>query len=299
MKSEQKYSYNKVIALSFDVEDWFTVRNMRDYIKQEDWDQQQIRIQIGLDFILNELSKRKIKATFFILGWVADKCPELVKKINSLGHEIASHGYSHTPIDLLDPLEFELDLVKSLRAIEKITGKKVRGFRAPSFSITKKTLWAIDILRKHGIEYDSSIFSTIHPDYGINNFPTNVTELGGLLEVPMRKGNFFGFKIPVCGGGYFRILPYFLIKSSLVQTLINDSLVMYFHPWEFDPEQPRVQINWFKKIRHYVGLSSNRSKFIKLLNDFDFTTIKDLIDRECSYRNFNCQEVKLLESCKQ
>ena len=296
MKTDKKFNYKKVIALSFDVEDWFTVRNMRGFIKEEDWDQQEIRIQIGLEFILNELFKRNIKATFFILGWIADKCPELVKRINSFGHEIASHGYSHTPIDLLNPVEFEADLKKSLFAIERITGKKVKGFRAPSFSITKKTLWAIEILEKNGIEYDSSIFSIIHPDYGINNFPTSITEIGNVLEVPLRKGNLFGVKIPVCGGGYFRILPYFLIRSVLFQTLKNDSFVMYFHPWEFDPEQPRINMSWFKKKRHYLGLNSNRHKFVKLLNDFEFTTVKDLIDRECSFEKFKCREMKLLEN---
>ena len=299
MKTKVKFNYNKVIGLSFDVEDWFTVRNMKDFIKAKNWDQQEIRIHIGLDFILSELSKRNIKATFFILGWIADKYPDLVQKINLLGHEIASHGYSHIPIDLLDPVDFELDLKKSLYAIEKITGKKVKGFRAPSFSITKKTLWAIDILARNGIEYDSSIFSIIHPDYGINNFPSNVSEVGNILEVPLIKGNFFGLKIPVCGGGYFRMLPYSLIKSVLLQTLKNDSFVMYFHPWEFDPNQPRLNIGWLKKKRHYLGLSTNRHKFIKLLDDFEFTTVRDLIDKECSYEKFSCREVKLAESCNE
>lgn len=270
----------KVIALSFDVEDWFTVRNMRDFFKQEDWDQQKLRVRIGLDFILEELEKRDIKATFFILGWIAERCPQIVRDIDQAGHEICSHGHSHTPIDLLTPESFEDDLKMSIESLTRITGRKVKGFRAPSFSITKNTLWAIDILKNNGIEYDSSIFSIIHPDYGIKDFPTKVVDLSGLLEVPMRKGNFFGAAIPVCGGGYFRMLPYTLIKSSLKQTIKNDSFVMYFHPWEFDPEQPKVGLSKFKKFRHYVGLNSNRKKFLNLLNDFEFTTIENLIKIE-------------------
>lgn len=267
------------IALSIDVEDWFTVRNMREFFSYSDWEKQEIRVNVGMDFILNELNRRNIKATFFILGWVAEKSPDLIRKISSAGHEIASHGYSHTPIDLLTPASFEEDLVKSLNVISDITKKKVKGFRAPSFSITKDTMWALEILKKHGIEYDSSIFSTIHPDYGISGFPTTITSLeAGIVEVPMRKGNFFGLQIPVCGGGYFRMFPYSLIRSSLRQTLQDESLVMYFHPWEFDSKQPRIALSWFKKFRHYVGLNSNRKKFTKLLNDFEFTTIENLIE---------------------
>jgi polysaccharide deacetylase family protein (PEP-CTERM system associated) len=270
----------KSIALSFDIEDWFTVRNMRDFFKLEDWDQQELRVRIGLDFILSELEQKNIKATFFILGWIADKCPQLVKDIDLAGHEICTHGYSHTPIDLLTPESFEEDLKKSIDSLFAITGKKVKGFRAPSFSITKDTLWAIDILKRNGIEYDSSIFSIVHPDYGINNFPTAMTYVNGLLEVPMRKGKLYGANIPVCGGGYFRLLPYALIKSALRQTLNKESFVMYFHPWEFDPDQPKIGLSKFKKFRHYVGLNSNRKKFQNLLNDFNFTTIEDLIKKE-------------------
>lgn len=270
----------RLIGLSFDIEDWFTVRNMRNLLSQEEWDFQEIRIQIGLEFILSELDQKNIKATFFILGWIAEKCPHIVKNIEMAGHEICSHGYSHTPIDLLSPDEFDADLKKSISSIYQITGKKIKGYRAPSFSITKKTIWAIDILKENGFLYDSSIFSIIHPDYGINNFSTKITNLDGIIEVPLRKGKFFGSALPVCGGGYFRMLPYSIIKSSLTQTLKHESLVMYFHPWEFDPDQPRIGLTGIKKFRHYVGLRSNREKFKKLLNDFNFTTIENLIQIE-------------------
>jgi polysaccharide deacetylase family protein (PEP-CTERM system associated) len=268
---------NKIIALSFDVEDWFTVRNMRDFIKESEWDQQALRVQIGLDFILQQLEIKKIKATFFILGWIADKCPDLVISIDKAGHEICSHGYSHTPIDLMDPVSFEEDLLKSMKCLEKITGKKIIGFRAPSFSVTQKTLWAIEVLKRCGLEYDSSIFSITHPDYGIAGFSNRITSIEGIIEVPLKKSKFFGISIPVCGGGYFRMLPYWVIKSSIQSTLNNETLVMYFHPWEFDPLQPKVNLPFLKKFRHYVGLKNNRKKFIKLLGDFEFTTIQNHI----------------------
>jgi len=283
-----KTSINK-IALSFDIEDWFTVRNMRDSLNNQDWNDLEFRVDIGLNFILDELAKRNIKATFFVLGWVAEKAPHLIQKIAQFGHEIGTHGYSHTPIDLLTPDEFKADLQKSIEVIESITNTKVKGFRAPSFSVTKNTLWALDIIRDLGLTYDSSIFSTLHPDYGINNFPTQVTELKDIIEVPMKKGRFYGLKLPFCGGGYFRMLPYFIIKKSMKQTIKNESFVMYFHPWEFDDQQPRVKMPALKKFRHYVGLKSNRQKFIKMLDEFQFTTVDDLISLE--YQRNNVQKL--------
>lgn len=274
-----KNTENK-IALSFDVEDWFTVRNMRGVFQFKEWGNLETRLRIGLDFILDNLSEKQIKATFFILGWHAERYPEIVKDISSLGHEVASHGYSHTPIDLMTPESFRDDLVRSMDVIGNISGDNVTGFRAPSFSITRKTAWAIDVLRHSGIVYDSSIFSTYHPDYGIHDFPTQVTNIDGLIEVPMRKGKFFGASVPVCGGGYFRMFPYSMIKSTLKQTLNDGPLVMYFHPWEFDPDQPKVGLSGLKKFRHYVGLSENRKKFQMLLGDFQFECIGELIEEE-------------------
>ncbi|WP_413580669.1 XrtA system polysaccharide deacetylase [Bdellovibrio sp. HCB288] len=265
------------IALSFDVEDWFTVRNMRDFVSDSDWDKQEMRVNVGMDFILEALAEKNIKATFYILGWLADRAPELVKKIADQGHEIGCHSYQHTPIDLLDPKSFEADLKKAISALETVSGQKIKGFRAPSFSVMHKTSWALPIIRDCGLEYDSSIFVTSHPDYGVRDFPTTITTVSGLTEVPLKKSKFFGTEIPVCGGGYFRMLPYALTKSALKQDLENGPVVMYFHPWEFDPKQPRVALPAIKRFRHYVGLNSNRDKFLKLLNDFEFTTVESLV----------------------
>ncbi len=272
------------IALSFDVEDWFTVRNMRDAISEVDWQNQDLRVQIGMKFILDSLAEKNIKATFFILGWIADQCPELVRKISDQGHEIACHGYSHTPIDLLTPEAFEADLKKAIDTIEKVTGQKIKGFRAPSFSVMEKTAWALPIIKKLGFEYDSSIFSTRHPDYGVQNFPTEITTVSGLTEVPLKKSKIWGMKIPVCGGGYFRMLPYQFTKSALQRDLKKDAVVMYFHPWEFDAAQPRVKLGVLKTFRHYVGLNSNREKFLNLINDFEFTTIENMISKSARNR---------------
>lgn len=292
-----KFMDENLIALSFDIEDWFTVRNMRNVINENEWDSQDQRIHIGLDFILDSLKKRNIKATFFVLGWVAERAPELIRKIDREGHEIGTHGYSHTPIDLMTSDEFKSDLLESIRLISNITSKKVKGFRAPSFSITNETLWALEIIKEAGLIYDSSIFSTVHPDYGIKNFPRQITKIDQLMEVPMKKGEMFGIKFPFCGGGYFRMLPYGIVKSSMKKTIKNESFVMYFHPWEFDPNQPRMNLPLFKKFRHYVGLNSNRNKFEKMLNDFQFTTIENLIAHEVSRNNIvsmNTLDVRLL-----
>lgn len=270
-------SRRRPIALSFDVEDWFTVRNMREFISEEDWEKQELRVDVGMDFILNSLAQKNIKATFFVLGWIADHCPSLIKRISDQGHEIGCHGYKHTPIDLMTPESFEVDLRKAIASIESITGKKVKGFRAPSFSITKKTAWALQVIKNCGLEYDSSIFSTIHPDYGVSDFPAQLTAVQGLIEVPLKKSKVLGTQLPVCGGGYFRMLPYSLTKHALNLDLQSDSVVMYFHPWEFDPEQPQMNLGLVKTFRHYVGLNANREKFLNLLNDFEFVTIENLI----------------------
>ena len=266
------------LALSFDIEDWFTVRNMRELIREDQWDQLDYRVHIGVDYLLEQCEKHKIKATFFILGWIAERSPDLIKKIHHQGHEIASHGYSHTPIDLLTPESFEEDLQKSLEILERITGEKILGYRAPSFSITKKTSWAIDILKKYGLKYDSSVFITQHPDYGISDFPKEITELGeDFVEIPMQKSSVYGVQLPVCGGGYFRMFPYHFIKKGLISSQKKGPTVLYFHPWEFDPKHPRMPLSALKKFRHYIGLNGNRKKFERLLSDFKFCPMKDLI----------------------
>lgn len=260
-------------ALSFDIEDWFTVRNMRGHIPEQSWDQQDYRVSIGVDYILAELDRHQINATFFILGWVAERSPELVREIHRRGHEIASHGYSHKPIDLMTPEEFRSDLARSLDILSELTGEKIKGFRAPSFSVTEKTAWSLEIMQELGLEYDSSIFVTTHPDYGVSTFPERLARIDRLVEVPIVSGRLFGRRLPANGGGYFRLLPYQLTKKALENH--PGPAVLYFHPWEFDHDQPRVALSPLKKFRHYVGLKQNRTKFARLLQDFRFCAIRD------------------------
>ncbi len=264
-------------VLTFDVEDWFCVRNMREVIPRETWGAQELRVQEGLSFILEQLRLRNIRATFFVLGWIADQCPELIRDIAAQGHEIASHGYSHQLLDTLSPEAFREDTEHSLRVLAPLAGKPIRGYRAPSFSVTKKTFWALDILKESGLEYDSSVYPTRHPDYGIPDFGTAPKKLSGLWEVPMTSLNLGGMLLPVSGGGYFRLFPYAMTRKLLKRASKNGPVILYFHPWEFDEGQPKVDLPRWRRFRHYVGLSKNRAKFLRLINDFEFTTVEDYL----------------------
>lgn len=268
------------LVLTIDVEDWFCVRNMREVIPFASWKESEIRVRVGMDFILTELSRRNIKATFFVLGWIAEKCPAIVSALRSEGHEIASHGYNHQPIDKLSPEEFAADLRRSVEVLGPQAGRPIEGYRAPSFSITKNTLWALDLLAKEGFAYDSSVYPVRHPDYGIPDFPRAVTALRGLTEVPMSVFSFMGVPIPVSGGGYFRLYPYELTRRMIRGALGQGPVVLYFHPWEFDEGQPRIALPAFRRFRHYVGLRANREKFRRLLDDFSVCSIGDLISKE-------------------
>ncbi len=267
----------KTLALSFDIEDWFCVQNMKDIFPFKEWKKCEIRVQESTKYILKALREHNIKATFFILGWIAERIPELVRDIMKDGHEMASHGYSHTMITQMTTSEFQKDIEKSLFILTNIIGHPINGYRAPSFSITRETIWALDILRNNGFKYDSSIYPVRHPDYGISGFRQNIHEINGMLEVPMTALSFCGFKIPISGGGYFRLSPYWLFRTLLQDRSAPDDIVTYFHPWEFDYEQPRINLPLLKKFRHYVGLKQNRDKFERLLNDFHFVPIEQII----------------------
>lgn len=279
------------IALSFDIEDWFCVKNMQSTLPFADWNRQEYRARIGLDFILNTLAKKNVKATFFILGWLAEMDPQIVGDIAREGHEIGTHGYSHTPVTQLTPASFEADLKKSLTILRKLSPTPIEGFRAPSFSITKNTLWALPILKANGLSYDSSIFPTYHPDYGIPGFKSGIQEIDGLTEVPLTVVKFGPIPVPVSGGGYFRLLPYGVFKQLLKAACKNaekntsDVPVLYFHPWEFDAAQPKVKLPALKSFRHYHGLKNNRQKFEALVSDFSLCTLREKILNESYHAN--------------
>lgn len=264
-------------AISVDLEDWFCAYNLE--IAIEDWNKQELRIVANTRRILEILSKFDTKATFFILGWLAERVPVLINEIEEQGHEIATHGYSHTLLTDMSPQSFESDLEKALHVTKACISQPIIGYRAPSFTIIDKTLWALDILAKHGIKYDSSIFPTsIHPDYGIPNAPLSIHQRGRLIEVPLSCVEVLGRRIPCSGGGYFRVFPYSLTKLLMRQcNRLGRPVIFYFHPWEIDPGQPRIQLPRLKAFRHYFNLNKTESRLTQLLTEFDFTTIKEVI----------------------
>ena len=260
-------------VLTIDLEDWFQVYNFNKIIKFKDWDNHKVRAVNKTKRLLKILNEHNTKATFFVLGWIADKHPELIKDIHDGGHEIACHGYCHKPIFLMSKKEFAKDIDKAKKAIKKSCGVNPVGYRAPSFSIVKNTLWALDTLKKKGFKYDSSMVpGNNHPDYGIKNIPKRPFKIKDILEIPMTT--FFGFPL---GGGYFRLYPYCLTKFLLKK---RKNAIFYVHPWEFDPKMPRYKLPLIKKFRHYVGLNSTEKKFKKLLKDFRFSRIEDVYKRK-------------------
>ena len=267
-------------ALSIDVEDWFCVHNLSGVIRKEDWTKCEPRITESLFRILKILDEKKVKATFFVLGWIAGYYPELVKEIDQRGHEIGTHGLSHSLLTELTPEKFGKELKTSIQLIEKNTQKKVIGHRAPSFSITERTYWALDIMAKHGIKYDSSVFPvSFHPDYGVPSAPFEpykITE--ELWEFPLSVVKILGRNVPISGGGYFRIFPYRFIRYGIRKAnLQGRPVVFYLHPWEMDPDQPRVKLPALKNFRHYHNLDKTEQRFRRLLNDFQFTTISEVL----------------------
>jgi polysaccharide deacetylase family protein (PEP-CTERM system associated) len=230
---------------------------------------------------LSIFKKKGVKATFFILGWIAERYPEIVVKISSEGHEIATHGYSHSLLTKLTPQEFEKDLCQSIEIINRHTDQKIIGFRAPSFTVTQKTFWALDILKKNGIKYDSSIFPVnFHPDYGVSDvpgYPYMIRE--GLWEFPLSCFKVFGKNVPCSGGGYFRMFPYFFTRYGIRKcNNYGRPVVFYLHPWEVDPQQPRIDLSPLKKFRHYHNLDRTEKRLEYLLDDFKFTTIKEVLE---------------------
>jgi polysaccharide deacetylase family protein (PEP-CTERM system associated) len=271
-------------GLSFDVEDWFHVENLKGAISFSEWEYCDLRVVNNTRRILKILDSYDTKATFFILGWVAERCPSLVKEIAERGHEIASHGYRHELIYKQTPEEFYEDIGRSKDILESITSQPVLGYRAPSFSITSESDWALDILKNNGFAYDSSVFPTsFHNRYGNNSngnsnerFPFRFSN--GLVEMPLSTVKLAGKNIPVGGGGYFRLFPYPCFRY-LCRRLNGEGkpLIFYLHPWELDHEQPRVNIRRDYRFRHYVNLEKTESRLIKLLKDFRFVPLIELV----------------------
>ena len=264
--------------LTIDVEDYFQVSAFEDIAPLKKWDSFSARVEQNTSKILDLLADRKIIATFFVLGWVAEKFPGVVKKIVNNGHEIGCHSYYHRLVYNLSPDEFRDDTKKTKDILEDISGCKVRGYRAPSYSITKKSLWALDILKDLGFSYDSSIFPIIHDRYGMPNAPRfPYIHSNGLKEYPISTSLFMGRKIPIAGGGYFRLFPYWFTRMMLtrINKKENQPFIFYLHPWEIDPDQPRFNhASALSRFRHYNNLDKTASRFKKLLKDFQFQPLR-------------------------
>lgn len=259
-------------ALTIDVEDYFQVSAFAPYIDRAHWDQRECRVEHNIDRILQLLCAKQTRATFFTLGWVAERYPEMVRRIVREGHELASHGYGHQRVSDLSEPAFYDDISRAKALLEDIGGQPVLGYRAPSFSIGADNLWALDTLQRAGYRYSSSIYPVQHDHYGMPDAPRFAHQIrDGLLEVPPTTLRMFNRNLPSSGGGYFRLLPYALSRWMLQQVNRRDaqSAIFYFHPWEIDPGQPRVAgIDLKTRFRHYVNIGRTEQRLARLLEDF-------------------------------
>lgn len=263
-------------ALTFDVEDYFQVSAFDRLVPRSRWDRYETRVSESTDRVLAVLADADVRATFFVLGWVAERFPGLVRRIAAAGHELASHGYGHRLVYELTPEEFREDLRRSRAAIEACVARPVVGYRAPSYSITAKSLWALDVLIEEGFTYDASIFPIHHDRYGIPDAPRHTYQIeragGTIWEIPPSTVRLFGHNLPVAGGGYFRILPYRWTRWGIDRLNRHEErpAVFYLHPWELDPEQPRVGAQGLSRFRHYRNLAQTEPRLRRLLKDFRF-----------------------------
>ncbi|WP_305043161.1 XrtA system polysaccharide deacetylase [Geoalkalibacter sp.] len=285
-------------ALTIDVEDYFQVSAFEGISPVDTWDARELRVERNTDQVLEILrAAGDVRATFFILGWVAERCPGLVRRIAAAGHEIASHGFGHQRICFLDAAGFRDDIRRSKGLLEDLCGRPVHGYRAPSYSISERTPWAFDELHDAGYLYDSSICPVRHDFYGMPHWPRfscmavkgtdgawcplphTQRETPALHSIPVSTVRLGGRNIPIAGGGYFRLFPYAVTRWGL--SGINDKeqrpFVFYLHPWEIDPEQPRMNgAGWKSRFRHYLNLDKTEKRFARLLQDFRFAPIREV-----------------------
>ena len=231
--------------LTIDVEDYFQVSAFEKVIDPKGWDTYPCGVVQNTQIILDLLAQQDVRATFFIVGWIAQRYPELVRQISEHGHEVGCHSYWHRKVYDLTPEEFRQDTYRSKSILENITGKPVYGYRAPSYSITQKSLWALDILSELGFQYDSSIFPTYHDNYGIPDAPRFAYNLKDqeMIEYPISTAKVMGRNLPISGGGYFRLFPYSITRTALKRINMheNQPFVFYLHPWELNPDQQRIK----------------------------------------------------------
>ncbi len=273
-------------ALSVDVEDWFQVGAFEDVIERDSWDALECRVEHNGDAVLSLFEEAGIKGTFFTLGWVAERYPSLIRRIVDAGHEIASHGYAHDRVFNFRPDEFAADLRKARKLIEDAAGQEVTGYRAPSFSIDTRTPWAHEILAEQGYAYSSSVAPVKHDHYGWAESPRFIWKpLPGsdFVEIPVTTAELGGKRLAAGGGGFFRLLPYAFSSWAIRQVNSKEGrpAIIYFHPWEIDPEQPRVENASLKsKLRHYSRLDAMAGKLRRLAKEFEWDRLDAIVERE-------------------
>ena len=258
--------------LTFDIEDWY---NHDDYSRDFAWEKHEVRIYEGTEKILSVLDQRQLKGTFFCVGWIAEHHPQVIRWIAERGHHIGCHSYQHELASRFTPEEFKNDTYKAKCLIENVAGIEVNAFRVPSFSITTNNLWAFDMLAELGFKYDSSVFPSTHEFGGIPSFEAEPTLLqthnGNLKEFPISLGRMLGREFVYSGGGYFRVMPYGMLKKW---TKEDDYVMSYFHPSDFDPDQPQMpQLSWMRQFKNRVGLKGSYKKFQRYMGDFDFVNL--------------------------
>ena len=270
-----------VNAMSVDVEDYFQVSAFAGHIDRDDWERMPRRVERNTDRVLALFGDHGVRATFFVLGWVAERHPDLVRRIVAGGHELASHGYAHRRIGEQSPESFRDDVRRARLLLEDVSGVEVRGYRAPSFSVGTETLWAFEVLAEEGYRYSTSIYPIHHDHYGLPDAPRFQFRAGGghgIREIPVTTLRLFGRNLPCGGGGYFRLLPYGLSRWAMrrVNRVEGQPCMFYFHPWEIDPGQPVQRgVSPKTRIRHYVNLRGMERKLNAVLADFEW----DRIDR--------------------
>jgi polysaccharide deacetylase family protein (PEP-CTERM system associated) len=270
--------------LTVDVEEYFHPNAMDDVVDPSRWDELPRRVERNTYRMLDLLSAHRVRATFFVLGWVAERLPQLVTEIAQRGHEVACHGYAHRLVYRLGPTRFRDDVRRGKGVLEDCLGAPVAGFRAASYSIVASALWALDVLIEEGFEYDSSIFPVRHDLYGIPGFHRFAVRLrrsaGDIVEVPPSTVRLFGRTWPVAGGGYFRLLPYWVTRMAIRRVNQRDRApaIVYVHPWELDVDQPRLRASRLSRFRQYTNLRHTEARLQRLLGEFAFAPIREVID---------------------
>ncbi len=286
-RQEQTAADTVVNAFSVDVEDYFQVSLFESAVDRQEWDSLEPRVAGNTDRLLEIFDQSAVRSTFFLLGWIAERHPDLVRRIHQQGHELAVHGYDHTRVTTQTPDAFREDVRKSKRIIEDIAGDRVIGYRAPSYSIVDKTTWALQILSEEGFEYDSSIFPIHHDRYGIPDSPRYPwIALNGdpgsrphLWEFPISTVRLLGNNFPFVGGGYLRQFPMFFIRWGMRRVNLGEKkpVMIYIHPWEIDPDQPRQEVKALTRVRHYRNLDKTEDRLRLLFQEFRFDTVRKVL----------------------